>query len=153
MKYRKLRIAWSIACGVLCLLLIALWMRSYIVRDSAFWPRATVGVEINSIAGHVVLFVAYEQFVGGEQFRIRHEPITPNDEARVKRGILGFLYRPQPQGFNVHVPFWFLESATVAAATAPWIHWSKRFTLRTLLIGMSVIAAVLGLAIWASRGS
>jgi hypothetical protein len=29
MKYRKLRIAWSVGCGVLCLLLIALCARSY----------------------------------------------------------------------------------------------------------------------------
>jgi hypothetical protein len=29
MKYRKLRIAWSVACGILLLLLISLWVRSY----------------------------------------------------------------------------------------------------------------------------
>jgi hypothetical protein len=29
MKYRKLRIAWSGVYGVLCLLLIGLWVRSY----------------------------------------------------------------------------------------------------------------------------
>jgi hypothetical protein len=29
MKYRKLRIAWSVGCGIVCLLLIALWVRSY----------------------------------------------------------------------------------------------------------------------------
>jgi hypothetical protein len=29
MKYRKLRIAWSAVCGILCLLLIMLWARSY----------------------------------------------------------------------------------------------------------------------------
>src|SRR4051812_40138543 len=29
MKYRKLRIAWSVFCGIACVLLIALWVRSY----------------------------------------------------------------------------------------------------------------------------
>ena len=29
MKYRKLRIAWSVACAVVCLLLLAFWVRSY----------------------------------------------------------------------------------------------------------------------------
>jgi hypothetical protein len=128
------------------MLLIGLWVRTYTVRDSAFWPRNTFGAEINSMKGHVVLFISYERFTG-EQIRIRHEKITPNDENRVKRGILGLLYRPQPQGSNVHIPFWFLASAIVAAATAPWIHWSKRFTLRTLLIGMTVVAALLGLVV------
>ena len=29
MRFRKLRIAWSVGWGVACLLLIALWVRSY----------------------------------------------------------------------------------------------------------------------------
>ena len=29
MKFRKLRIAWSIMCGVACVLLLSLWVRSY----------------------------------------------------------------------------------------------------------------------------
>jgi hypothetical protein len=33
MKFRKLRIAWSVACGILCLLLIVLWVRSYWSSD------------------------------------------------------------------------------------------------------------------------
>jgi hypothetical protein len=28
-RFRKLRIAWSVGCSVLCLLLIVLWVRSY----------------------------------------------------------------------------------------------------------------------------
>ena len=35
MKYRKLRIAWSIGCGMLCLLLIVLWVRSYSKKRSS----------------------------------------------------------------------------------------------------------------------
>jgi hypothetical protein len=33
MKYRKLRIAWSAVCGMICLLLILLWVRSYWWHD------------------------------------------------------------------------------------------------------------------------
>ena len=29
MRFRKLRIAWSVACGIACVLLIVLWVRSY----------------------------------------------------------------------------------------------------------------------------
>jgi hypothetical protein len=29
MRFRKLRIAWSVSCIVACVLLIAFWMRSY----------------------------------------------------------------------------------------------------------------------------
>src|SRR6476661_3879782 len=33
MRFRKLRIAWSVFCGIACVLLIVLWVRSYWVRD------------------------------------------------------------------------------------------------------------------------
>ena len=29
MRFRKLRIAWSVICSIACVLLIALWVRSY----------------------------------------------------------------------------------------------------------------------------
>ena len=35
MKYRKLRITFSAVCGLMCLLLIALWVRSYSWMDEA----------------------------------------------------------------------------------------------------------------------
>jgi hypothetical protein len=30
MKFRKLRIAWSVFCGLACVLLVVLWVRSYL---------------------------------------------------------------------------------------------------------------------------
>src|SRR5262245_8434139 len=36
MKFRKLRIAFSVTCGVICLLLIVLWVRSYWWHDIVF---------------------------------------------------------------------------------------------------------------------
>src|SRR5712671_2831573 len=38
MRFRKLRIAWSVACGIACVLLIVLWVRSYWWFDSAVGP-------------------------------------------------------------------------------------------------------------------
>src|SRR3954454_7670294 len=36
MQFRKLRLAWSVACGVACVLLILLWVRSYWWEDTLF---------------------------------------------------------------------------------------------------------------------
>ena len=33
MRFRKLRIAWSVLCGIACVLLIVLWVRSYATGD------------------------------------------------------------------------------------------------------------------------
>lgn len=38
MKYRKLRVTWSAVCGIICLLLIALWVRSYWWFDHLQFP-------------------------------------------------------------------------------------------------------------------
>src|SRR3954451_11071314 len=46
MKFRKLRIAWSAACGIACVLLIVLWVRSY-------WCCYTVIVPLSSNRGVV----------------------------------------------------------------------------------------------------
>ena len=150
-RFRKLRIAWSVGWGIVAVLLTVLWVRSYSIRDTAFWPRSNLGMEINSMKGHVVLFIAFEPFIGGEQFKIRHAKITPNDESRIKRGILGFSYYPQPQATNIHVHFWFLTLIVVASAATPWIRWSRQFTLRTLLIATALVAVVLGVAVYATR--
>jgi len=34
-----------------------------------------------------------------------------------------------------------------ALAAAPWIHWSKRFSLRTLLIATTLFGVLLGLVV------
>jgi hypothetical protein len=54
--------------------------------------------------------------------------------------------------YGFMVPNWLAITAVTMLAALPWIHWSRRFSLRTLLIGMTVVAAVLGLVI-ALRGS
>jgi hypothetical protein len=32
----------------------------------------------------------------------------------------------------------------------PWMRWSKRFSLRTLLVATAIVAVVLGQIVWAS---
>jgi hypothetical protein len=50
------------------------------------------------------------------------------------------------------VPHWFLVALTALPATLvvlPWLRW--RFSLRTLLIATTVVAAILGLLVYAVR--
>jgi hypothetical protein len=48
-------------------------------------------------------------------------------------------------------PDWCLALLLGASIVAPWIQWSKRFTLRTLLIATTLGAVVLGFAVYAMR--
>jgi hypothetical protein len=42
-------------------------------------------------------------------------------------------------------PSWFLVALSLVVAATPWIPWSRRFSLRTLLIAMTLIALALGI--------
>jgi hypothetical protein len=50
---------------------------------------------------------------------------------------------------NAAVPFWFLVAVAAALSIAPWLRF--RFSLRTLLIAMTLFAVVLGLIVWPRR--
>ena len=67
---------------------------------------------------------------------------------RLPSRIWGVLYFRKGEAW---VPFWFLSLLTVALATLPWIKWSKRFALRTLLLITTAVAILLGLIIYAIR--
>jgi len=56
MKFRKLRIAWSVAWGISCVLLVVLWVRSYRNQESCYMdipPQQIVGA--TSTCGHLIL--------------------------------------------------------------------------------------------------
>src|SRR4051794_8633021 len=56
MRFRKLRIAWSVFWGVACVLLIVLWVRSYYVSDQAFMRVSTLtGYNFTSMQGQLTL--------------------------------------------------------------------------------------------------
>jgi len=48
-------------------------------------------------------------------------------------------------------PYWLPVTIVAAFACSPWLPWSTRFTFRTVLIAMTLIAVVLGLMVWAIR--
>ena len=52
MKHRKLRIAWSVVWGIAAVLLIVLWVRSYLVWDNSSGRQMTPTThEVLSIDG------------------------------------------------------------------------------------------------------
>jgi hypothetical protein len=112
MKFRKLRITWTAFCGIACVLLIALWVRSYFVWDEEY-RQLLRNFWIASGFGHF-------SFTSGS----------------------GFSY-----GFPYLLPIMLFAGLAVS----PWIHWSRHFSLRTLLIATTLVAVVLGLIVYAAR--
>jgi hypothetical protein len=153
---RHLRIAVTALSLTACLQLIALWVRSYGRREHiAVRASNTVALSAVSLQGQIIFvgdiqpvdrrpgliaWTAETEQVTGWNLRWLGEPIE-----RAKWGVgiqrlsLGIV------GVSVQLPHWLLLLVLSTIAAAPWIHWSKRFSLRTLLIAMTLVAVVLGI--------
>jgi hypothetical protein len=157
MRFRKLRIAWSGGCGIACVLLIALWVRSYSCWDTLYGPlfggkEFAVSTSIDATPGLKVLWYIPRLF-GSQKVKWRFETdfSFKMTDAHANFTIYGMsIYRGFVTGFMV--PFWFLAFVSATTAVLPWLPWIKwRFGLRTLLIATTLVALALGLIIFALR--
>jgi hypothetical protein len=138
MRFRKLRIVWSVMCGIACMLLVVLWVRSY--WRAEIIARVYSGSVLTIGSNHGTLY-----FVFGAA--------TP-DPARVGRWSYGPIGVAHTVGTlelkflnnltTGTVPDWLLVACCLVAVIIPWI---QRFSLRTLLIAMTLVAVVLGLIV------
>jgi hypothetical protein len=155
MRFRKLRIAWSVLCAFACVLLIVLWVRSLNwFDDLAFlFDNSQSMIAIQSAPGS--LCVTWQD-ANGDTFsqeyysRIFNARRRGNPREVTLQSIAGRFHVFKFRTFRnnaLTVPFWFLVIVSATLAAGPWIHWSKHFSLRTLLIATTVVALVLGLIV------
>jgi hypothetical protein len=147
MKHRKLRIAWSVAWGIVAVLLIALWVRSYWRFDVVYCP-ASRPMLANSAFGVIKLDFENDAIMGWEP-RLQWKSF-PLDKSHVKRS---WWWTSDGSITVVSFPIWpaiLLSAFSIATSWTPWIRWPKRFSLRTLLIATALIAIGLGLIVWAT---
>jgi hypothetical protein len=160
MKYRKLRIAWSVAWGALCLLVVAMWVRSFTYSEGAGIALADNCVAwVFTVRGRVLIVVRRED----RQIATPVNPsggwselVYPESVPRIERNtgphVLGFgIVVFGPGIYRLRFPYWFLTSLTVALVVLPWVSRYWQFSLRTLLIGMTLAGVGLGLLLFAIR--
>jgi hypothetical protein len=70
---------------------------------------------------------------------------------RAWAGPLGFNLDNDADSTAIYLPDWFAILTVSALSAVPWIRWSKRFSLRTLLIATTLVAVVLGAIVYAVR--
>jgi hypothetical protein len=148
MKYRKLRIAWSVACGILCVLLIALWVRSHLRYDHLIVydidARGDVLV-FKSLIG--VINIGHHKERGGAITRFNW--MLETEELDFRLDSYPLLFRVRGMYNEIEFRYWFLVVLGGICASLSWLRW--RFSLRTLLITVTLSAVVLGLMIWAAK--
>jgi hypothetical protein len=146
MKSRKLRISWSVFCGLVCVLLIALWARSLRTCDLLYMRHADGWKKSTFRSSHGTMSYEYaKDDVAG----------TPDGWHYI--GIDGcgppvqtFAFNFSPAWERIRIPNWLPLIFCTAAGIGPWLQF-KRFALRTLLIAMTLIAVGLGIIAYATR--
>jgi hypothetical protein len=158
--FRGLRIAWSVGFGILCLTLICLWVRSY-------WWAGGIGcqiqlqqrLDINWGPDGLNFHIWSTPPALGDKL-IRHRWSKRVDAEWISNYQYNDLPLPRTIGFRwrrvvnvllVTIPFWFPLLVFATFAALPWLPWSTRFSLRTLLIVTTLVAVGLGLGVWATR--
>jgi hypothetical protein len=149
MRFRKLRIAWSVLCGVACVLLVTLWMGS--ISHAIF-------IYLPAIKKHCIYICPMRNalFVGpGNSFNW-HAGIEITSQPSWWPGAESHVIQHGPfaecatlLGPSYGVSLWLLIALSSSLASLSWFHW--RFTLRTLLIATTLVAVVLGTIVWFSR--
>jgi hypothetical protein len=155
MRFRKLRIAWSVVCGTAGVLLIVLWVRSYAYFDSyRYWTGTSTTAAVDSKDGRIYFSVSptgganLEPYIGN---RKRSEGDTEiRNVILASENRLGFGRYIDLKLVNTSTfifPHWFAVAMSGALTASVWVPWSRRFSIRTLLITTTLVAVGLSLIV------
>ena len=133
MRFRKLRIAWSVGGASRAVLLIVLWVRSYYFCD---------GLHLKLSNARCVVLSA---MCGESALAIQSTSVMPPNRIWWFNCFEVEYKYPWGPTLIVH-PIWSLIIVATAMGVAPWLRW--RFSLRTLLIATTLVAVWLGLLVW-----
>jgi hypothetical protein len=171
LKY--LRIAVTAICLTACVLLVVLWVRSYSWWDTVEKRTSSWLLRGSSARGRLCFShidpsrdPAYKTArvvsdtldgLGNSQPFLSLE--IDDSHPMSFGGFFGLEYRDNTDisksvydiSRSVIMPYWLPVFLSGVFAAIPWIHWSKRFSLRTLLIATMLVAVGLGFIIWAAR--
>ena len=141
MRFRKLRIAWSVICLLLCIPIIALDVRSHY-----WWDRG------RTASGHPWTLVDGTFFWNKNVVPIYiYEGPTATPYPISRYGIETWpttvTYYAEDGG--IRIPLWLPVMILLLLATASWL--PSKFSLRTLLLATTLVAVMLGLIVFATR--
>ncbi len=154
MRFRKLRIAWSVVWGIACVLLIVLWVRSYTGGDVVCFGGVRLAKAQRlwiSTRGRIESITTFVTWVTDDEGRWfwttplqldLFQPETP------KYSFAGIYWYTDPIP-AILISDWLVLFVLGVGAAAAWIRW--RFSLRTLLVATTLVAVVLGIIIYVIR--
>jgi hypothetical protein len=148
---RRLRYLPAVAFALFTLALVGLWVRSYTDCETAnFNPGGKYAFSATSYRG--ALWV--QRF---DAARIPDEVLwavatIPTEVIYIHapgHGLLGLRLFRENEVVKLSLPYWFLALSSLALAALLALRPTTRFTVRGLLITTTLLAAVLGLIVYA----
>jgi hypothetical protein len=148
---RILRVAFSAACGIACVLFLVLWLRSYTRRDEVAVPIDAAGlIQIQSHPGKLVTSLLFDSGSDAlprddHSWLIRSEPLESRSRPSLSSIVPGIEGVSRPDFCEAVLPYWLLILLAMAAGVFFWIPW--RFSLSVILL----IGLALGIIIATTR--
>jgi hypothetical protein len=127
---RRVRIGVSVLLGVLIVALCVLWVRSRWSEDTMFLTHPLSSFVIKSQASGLWII------------RFKNDDYQPVAFWRSDPSDFPFnweIVKPDAGGW---IPYWLTIFLAAAVASLPFIPWSRRFSLRTILIATTLVAVV-----------
>ncbi len=149
---RRLRIAASVFFAAVAVALCVLWVRSYFVSEWVLVPvSGSSWVGPHSLRGQLILETRSTPSVPeyGPYPWLKYGSTSPKNFFPLEKTFLGFGQNRTQRGAAIVIPLWFLVLVAAAAAGRQWLSW--RFSLRTMLLAMTLAAVALWLAVRAGR--
>lgn len=150
---RLIRTAATAVFACLGVFFLTLWLHNFWRSDVAWAPLPHGGnVVLASHRGQLTATID----VPSSLIRRGQRPPTPpwgaqcyvvsRDEQRESLWPSAKAFRcrrvPFTGEIEMQAPYWSLIPLSLTLAAAPWVRWSKRFSLRALLIAMTLIAVI-----------
>ncbi len=144
---RYLKYGWTALCIATFLLFIAMWLGIY--RGHEQYGRRVLWSTYRGLPRQANE-TGWEFRSKGSQLLLDIELPSPSRSVREMRvvDIYGFSWQGTWSDILITIPFWFLAALSAVFASIPWVHWSRRFSLRTLLVAMTLVAVVLALVVY-----
>src|SRR5687768_3098576 len=103
--FRGLRIAWSVAFGTLCVLLVVLWVRSYWRSESIAFSSRTQSIILGSARRQLAVFT-WESSSGSDWWGMQSNLLSEMPHIELPLNTLGFSITWVPLHM-ITVPHWF----------------------------------------------
>jgi hypothetical protein len=144
LKY--LRIAVTALCLAACVLLVALWVRSYRWQDTVYREGNGIYIFISSRPGLFV--IEWTHFpTDVTQWVFDSDSYLDTPAQRHSQFLPFVLYGTRHADVSIFTPYWLLTFVVLLFAALPCKPRNWRFSLRTLLIATTLVALGLGIVV------